>query len=174
MLCTAEEIAEKRRIALERLKNRKLNGNAAGPSTPSPAEMQPQTSSSSLSAVQHNLSNEATSPKSIASFYGKETNLKTNRLSAYESKIKSSSTPKTHNRILSQPYHNNSNDSRGHSIPTKEKLAPVFTKVVSCSCSMVTPRRFQVVSSSYCAKLIDTFKTIPSRSYGMRRRLFGL
>lgn len=152
MSCTAEEISEKRRIALERLKNRKLKMNTAVQSTT--AAVQP---------VQEKPSNSATSPKSIRSFYGSTTNVKTNQLSAYETIIKKSPTNKIANRILSQPYSNQNNQS-GPSAATNQ-LAPVFTTVVTCSCSLITPRRFQVITSGFFAKLIDVFKTIPSRAY---------
>lgn len=152
MSCTAEEISEKRRIALERLKNRKLNINTAVQST---VAVQP---------VQQNSTNAATSPKSIVSFYGSTTNVKTNQLSAYENKIRESPTSKIANRILSQPYSNRNNGS-GPSASTITKLAPVFTTAVTCTCSLISPCRFQVITSGYFAKLIDVFKTIPSRIF---------
>lgn len=151
MSCTAEEISEKRRIALERLKNRKLNINPAVQST---VAVQP---------VQ-NSTNAATSPKSIVSFYGSTTNVKTNQLSAYENKIRESPTKKIANRILSQPYSNRNNGS-GPSASTITKLAPVFTTSVTCTCSLISACRFQVITSGYFARLIDVFKTIPSRTF---------
>ncbi|KAJ6646348.1 SWI/SNF-related matrix-associated actin-dependent regulator of chromatin subfamily A-like protein 1 [Pseudolycoriella hygida] len=148
MSCTAEEISEKRRIALERLKNRKLQMNTAAQSATKTTE-QPMQS--------------ATSPKSVESFYGKVTNVKTDQLTAYENKMKTSATSKATNRILSQPYPNNKFEA-GASQKNKT-LAPVFTKVIACSCSMISTRRFEVVTSGFHQKLIDVFKTIPSRSY---------
>lgn len=148
MSCTAEEIEEKRKIAVERLKSRKLGMNTA------------------VHPVQQSPTNAATSPKSIASFYGSTTNVKTNQLSAYENKLKESPSNKIANRILSQPYSNrNSTNGSGSSASTIKKLAPVFTTAVTCSCSLISPHRFQVVTSGYFSKLIDVFKTIPSRAY---------
>lgn len=156
MSCTAEEISEKRRIALERLKNRKLNIINTAVPVQSTTTVQP---------LQEKSANAATSPKSIVSFYGNATNVKTNQLSVYESIIKKSPPNKIANRILSQPYSNQNNQS-GPSATIKT-LAPVFTTVVTCTCSLITPRRFQVITSGYLAKLIDVFKTIPSRAYSM-------
>lgn len=151
MSCTAEEIAEKRRIALERLKNRKLKQNT------------PCQSTEAVQPLQDKQNNTATSPKSVVSFYGSATNVKTNQLSAYENKIKNSPTNKIANRILSQPY--SDRNQSGPNSSTIKTLAPVFSTVVTCSCSLITPRRFQVVTSGFFAKLIDVFKTIPSRAY---------
>lgn len=152
MSCTAEEIAEKRRIALERLKNRKLNTNTV-----------PHIQSSTMQSIPSN----ATSPKSIVSFYGNTTNVKTNQLSDYENKIKKSPTNKVTNRILSQPYPttHDHNSGTGASSSMKKVVAPIFTQIVTCTCSLVTPNRFQVVTSGYMEKLIDVFKSIPSRAY---------
>lgn len=151
MSCTPAEIEEKRRIALERLKNRKLNMNVG------------KQSSTTVQSVPSNSTTSATSPKSIVSFYGNTTDNKTNQLNDYENTIKSSVINKTTNRILSQPYQDRrSGNSAGES---SKKLAPVFTKTITCSCSLVSPHRFQIITSGYLAKLIDIFKTIPSRSY---------
>lgn len=152
MSCTAEEISEKRRIALERLKNRKFNMNVGTQST------------ASTSAVESNAVTVVTSPKSITSFYGNSINKKTNQLNDYENTIKSSVTNKTTNRILSQPYQNRRSENGVGESPSKN-LAPVFTKTVTCSCSLITPHRFQVITSGYLAQLIEIFKTIPSRAY---------
>lgn len=169
MSCTAEEISEKRRIALERLTNRKLKINAAVQSTTTT------TTVASESVQQNPTSNAtATSPKSAVSFYGSDTNVKTNQLSAYENKIKNSPANKTNNRILSQPYPHHRNDNRsGPSASPITKLASVFTKVVSCSCSMVAPQRFQVISSSFSRQLVDIFRTIPSKIYDTNTQIWS-
>lgn len=156
MSCTAEEISEKRRLALERLKNRKLKLNTAVQSTTTTTVQPP---------VQQEPTNTATSPKSIVSFYGNATSVKTNQLTAYENKMKTSPANKISNRILSQPYPSNQNAESGSRESTAKKLAPVFTTVVTCSCSLISPGRFQVATSGFFVKLIDVFKTIPSRAY---------
>ncbi|KAG4072648.1 hypothetical protein HA402_004737 [Bradysia odoriphaga] len=162
MSCTPEEISEKRRIALERLNIRKLRMSSADQS------------STATSPVNHDSTNSATSPKSVASFYGNEKNVKTDVLNDYENKIKKSPANKITNRILSQPYPNNNNSGPSTSVASPgPKLASVFTKVVSCSCSMVTPTRFQVTTSGFCAKLVDVFRTIPSKAYDTSTRIWS-
>lgn len=132
-------------------------------------------SSTVTTPEKQNSANAATSPKSISSFYGNETNVKTDVLNDYENKMKKTPTNKISNRILSQPYthNNNSGPSTSGSSPG-QKLASVFTKTVSCSCSMATASRFQVTSSGFSAKLVDVFKTIPSRAYGMLQLLVAV
>ncbi|XP_037052396.1 SWI/SNF-related matrix-associated actin-dependent regulator of chromatin subfamily A-like protein 1 [Bradysia coprophila] len=162
MSCTPEQISEKRRIALERLNIRKLRMSTADQSP------------TATPSVNQNSSSAATSPKSVASFYGNEKNVKTDVLNDYENKIKKSPANKITNRILSQPYPNNNNSGPSTSGASPgPKLASVFTKVVSCSCSMATPSRFQVTTSGFCAKLVDIFRTIPSKAYDTSTRIWS-
>lgn len=162
MGCTAEEIAEKRRVALERLKQRKETAK---------------TSKSSTS------SNTATSPgtaaKASSAFYGNQKQDKANALDQYENKMKHETKHSTANRIMSQPYskrHENastnaplknttSTNNNNNNNNNNQKPASIFTKVVTCTCSMISPTRFQVVASGYSDKLIDVFKSIPTRAY---------
>lgn len=154
MSCTAEQIAEKRRLAMEKLKQTKAsaqNNQSAGPT--------PQ-------------SNNATSPGTNAkSFYGNGRNEKANQLNQYESKMKQQQqTPGHSNRISSQPYPRNASAQYKTTNNNQQKMASIFKNVVTCTCVMISPRRFQVIHKGYHAKLIDVFKTIPTRSYG---KLFG-
>lgn len=153
MSCSAEEIARKRREALERLKQTKA------------------------SAQTGNASNKITSPgtasKATSTFYGNTSNDKANTLNQYANKMKQQPKP-INNRISSQPYPRDGNTA--NTTPnrnTNSNQQNVATngfqrgfKTVTCTCSMITSKRFQVVQSGYHEKLIDTFKTIPTRSYG--------
>jgi hypothetical protein len=48
----------------------------------------------------------------------------------------------------------------------KPKLAAVFTKTIACTCALVDESRFLVTASGYHNKMIDIFKSIPSKRYG--------
>lgn len=157
MSCTAEQIAEKRREAQERLRLR-----------------QEQQKSSNHAAVSVN-NNNTIKPASVSgvaegkinAFYGSSTANKTAELQNYEAKIKSQQPYKNKNRILSQPYPKK--DAKAAVASTKApetKLAPVFQKTVTCTCAMVASTRFNVIVDGYNVPLIDVFKTIPTRSYG--------
>lgn len=151
MSCTAEEIAEKKRQALERLKQKKNQSVA--------------------SEHAKSNTNPVTSP-TAKSFYGNSSKRKAEELTEYENKIKHSSNPHTSNRILSQPYSNRDKKTTQSNAPStsnttaNNKVASIFQKVVTCSCSMLTETRFQVTVTGYHSKLIDVFKSIPTRCYG--------
>lgn len=148
MSCTAEQIAEKRREAAERLKQTKANAQASKPNA---------------------SSNNATSPGTAAkSFYGKQQNEKADALDQYQNKLKQDTKHNTSNRILSQPYpkrDGNTNAPQNASANTNTNWKATFGKVVTCTCSMISATRFQVIISGYSEKLIDTFKSIPTRAY---------
>lgn len=152
MSCTAAEIAEKKRRAIERLKQRQ---------NPSASTIQPLQQKQNTTSV--------TSPGSSKTFYGNASHEKAAKLSEYEYKIKHAPYPHTTNRILSQPYskrheHNdNSNRTNKTSSSTNRVIFPFST---ACTCSMINEKRFMVTASAYNEKLIEVFKTIPTRSYG--------
>lgn len=152
MSCTAAEIAEKRRQAIERLKQRQK------PSSTQPLQQKQNTTT-------------ATSPGSSKAFYGNALHEKAAKLSEYENKIKHSYNPHTPNRILSQPYtkrheHTNNNSSRTKT-PSSSANRVIISSSTACTLSMITEKRFRVTASAYNAKLIEVFQTIPTRSYGM-------
>lgn len=156
MPCTAEEIAEKKRQALERLKRKQMQNDQASTSTAS-------TSNAQLAISPGDKA------KGANSFYGCQTAAITNVLSSYENKIKHQSESKQTNRILSQPYSNRPTKNAISSMtaaPAEKKLAPVFRNVITCTCAMVSYDRFEVVPSGFHAKLLDVFKTLATRKYG--------
>lgn len=143
MSCTPAEIAEKRRIALERLKQRQMavtaeKGNNLGPS-------------------KNVLQSKATN-----TFYGNEINSNKNM-----HVIKS----KTFNNLReeSSPYSRKAhqNEPRELSRSSPVNLAPVFKKMVTCTPTMITDTRFMVKTSGYSELLISVFKTVPTRNYGV-------
>lgn len=150
MSCTFEEIAKKRLEAAERLKQTRALAQSS------------------------NVSNQTTSPGTVAkatsNFYGNTSNDKAKTLNQYENKMKQQTTPSYNNRISSQPYPRNGNSVKNASTSNtnnnQQKLAPIFAKPVTCTCSMISSKRFQVVQSGYNEKLIHVFKTISTRSYG--------
>ncbi|XP_031623528.1 SWI/SNF-related matrix-associated actin-dependent regulator of chromatin subfamily A-like protein 1 [Contarinia nasturtii] len=160
MSCTAEEIAEKRRQAQERLKQKK-------------ASLQTNEVRSSSS----NTTSPGTSSKAAHTFYGHTNNEKANTLSNYEKKMKQQSSPSYNNRISSQPYPKrdgmSNNNYRKVESSKNNSVAPVFMHVVTCACSMITSNRFQVVQKGYSDKLIDVFKGTPTRSYDREKKIWS-
>lgn len=177
MSCTAEQIAEKKRLALERLKQ-KTNA------LPNPSN-HPNQQISTETVIQPSTP----SINSTTSFYGANINSKTNELTNYENKIKTQKMFKNNNRILSQPYPkkepssslgqpgmgsisaaiNAASNAAIDKTNTTNKVASVFVKTITCTCEVIEPNRFQVVMSGYNENLIKVFKTIPSRKYGEPR-----
>lgn len=124
MECTAEEIAEKRRIALERLKAKK----------------------EALAKANESLT-------------------KTNNSVVLATSKKISTNPYQSTRTASHPYANK--------VPTTSTTAAkqptsIPVNVISCSCYMISDSRFEVNNSGFSSQLINIFKTIPSRSYGIQ------
>ncbi|XP_055295299.1 SWI/SNF-related matrix-associated actin-dependent regulator of chromatin subfamily A-like protein 1 [Sitodiplosis mosellana] len=155
MSCTAEEIARKKREALERLKQTKAlaqTGNVPSKNT-SPG----------------------TAAKATSVFYGNTSNDKANTLNQYENKMKQQQTPSHNNRISSQPYPRNSvqNTAAQNTNLNQRTWASIMAKPVTCTCSMISSTRFQVVQSGYHNKLIDVFKTIPTRSYDPKDKIWS-
>lgn len=144
MSCTAEEIAKKRREAQERLKKTK------------------------------ELANKSISPgttnKPTSNFYGNTNNVKANTLNQYENKMKQQPTANHYNRISSQPYPRNgdttTNNTNRNTNGNQQKFSTNFTKIVNCTCTMISSTRFQVIQNGYNESLINVFKTIPTRAYG--------
>lgn len=148
MSCSAEEIAEKRRIALERLKKHK------------------QIASTPASNIN------ATATKSPAAFYGSSSSSAVkapNKPATNDGKIPQVN-PYKNARISSQPYNTHHQQKQPQWQSRSNTSAPVFTKQISCVCSMITDQRFAVTPSGYHAKLIDVCKTIPSRAFSKRKK----
>lgn len=157
MQCSVEEIKEKRRLALERLKKTKEGAQSHAP-TPNPTTASASTATSP-----------GTSTKPTSIFYGSDTQQKANALDAYENKMKQQHHHGQSNRILSQPYPKRDTNAAASTSTTSnnsaQKFLKPFEKVVTCTCSMVSSKRFQVVTCGYSDKLINIFKSIATRSY---------
>lgn len=143
-LCSAEEIAEKRRIALERLNVRKQETTTRTASSPVIAKNPPATGNNAASFLgafrnNNNPDRHLNQARISAQPYPKQAPLKTQPSSAFQQN-------------------------------KAPELAPIFVpnniRVVHCRCAMVTASRFGVYMSEYHGKAIDVCKTIPSRSYG--------
>lgn len=154
MSCTAEEIQEKKRLAAERLKKTK-----AAAQNPIPVS-NPNTSTSTVTSP-------GTSTKPTSSFYGNDLQQKANELNQYENKMKHQHHIGQSSRIMSQPYPKR--DANVTTPATANNSAHIFLKpfekVITCTCSMISSSRFEVIPSGYLDKLITVFKTIPTRSY---------
>lgn len=128
MECTAEEIAEKRRIALERLKAKK---------------------EALAKARQSSIQSNGTESTTLATSKKIPTN------------------PYQNSRILSHPYANKTPSTSSVNVK-KEPTVSIPTKVISCTCYMITDNRFEVQPSAFSTPLINIFRTIPSRGYGRK------
>lgn len=155
MSCTVKEIEEKRRLALERLKKTKE------------AAQNPPESVSNPTTSTNMVTSPGTSTKSTSTFYGNDTNQKVNALNQYENKMKQQHQYGQSSRIMSQPYPKR--DAKPTPSTTTnnnaQQFMKPFEKVITCTCSMISSSRFQVNTSGYSAKLIELFKTLPTRSY---------
>lgn len=161
MGCTAEEIAEKRRVAMERLKQTKETAKTSKSNTNS-----------------NTVTSPGTAAKASSAFYGNQQNDKANALNQYENKMKHETKHSSANRILSQPYSkrhetastntplkSTTSTSNNNNNNNNQKPYSIFTKAVTCTCSMISQTRFQVATSGYSEKLIDIFKSIPTRAF---------
>ncbi|XP_055641973.1 SWI/SNF-related matrix-associated actin-dependent regulator of chromatin subfamily A-like protein 1 [Toxorhynchites rutilus septentrionalis] len=162
MSCTAEEIAEKRKIAIERLNARKnpQSNNISAPLT---------IPSSKPIFTLPSKQRQVIASQSSTSFYGKSHTPNNQKVFNSNNTVQSgnaSAAGKFKNAFSSvhaqsHPYQRNTSTNNG----TTNKLAPVFTRTVTCSCAMVSESRFVVQASAFNEKLIDVFKNIPSKQY---------
>lgn len=148
MSCTTEEINEKRRLAQERLKKTKESS------------VQNQISVSNASGSANTVTSPGTSTKSASIFYGNEQ--KGNALHQHENKMKQQHKHGQTSRILSLPYTTRNPKPTNNNA---QQFMHSMEKVITCTCSMITSTRFQVIPSGYSDKLIDVFKTIAKRYY---------
>ncbi|XP_055593275.1 SWI/SNF-related matrix-associated actin-dependent regulator of chromatin subfamily A-like protein 1 [Uranotaenia lowii] len=166
MSCTAEEIAEKRRIAIERLNARKnaLNNNNNSSSTNKPTFSLPP---KQQAAVVH----------STASFYGNSSKAPDAQQKPNFKQIVTNGTtvPKIKStfhqaRTQAAPYQYNGKSQQQQGTPGK--LAPVFVKTVSCTCELISETRFVVTPNGFSEKIIEVFKSIPSKQYDPTSKLW--
>lgn len=163
MSCTAEEIAEKKRIAIERLNARKNAQSNTKVPHPTILSTKP---TFSLPPEQR----QAIASQSSSSFYGKSIALRTQPVLNLKNYVPHGNTPTTgkckntfnNARMQSNPYARNTPTKNG----TTGQVAPVFMRTVTCSCAMITENRFVVQASAFNEKLIEVFKSIPSKQYG--------
>ncbi|XP_055837389.1 SWI/SNF-related matrix-associated actin-dependent regulator of chromatin subfamily A-like protein 1 [Episyrphus balteatus] len=185
--CSAAEIAEKKRIALEKLKAKKNQiPNKPTIVPPKNSVHPPQTTNSSPSASASSAPKTITSP--VQTFYKSNSE---NKASDFLKAIKQSSTFANRNeaRNSTHPYtrpNGNSNSpqqqqsSAGNSVfknalttDNKSKIAPVFVQSVSCTCYLISCYRFAVNPSGYHTQLIEVFKSIPSKAYDGNTRIWS-
>lgn len=200
--CTAAEIAEKKRIALEKL-NAKKNQI---PNNPSSATLSSKQKNNVQSFSHQNSSNNThskpaapltsnnnkilTSP--VQSFYKSNSQ---NKAADFLKAIKQSSTFASRNeaRNSSHPYSRpvsstGNNKSPQNSLTSsttsvfknaltpdnnKTKVAPVFVQSVTCTCYVISPFRFAIHPSGYQTQLIEVFKSIPSKAYDNNTKIWS-
>ncbi|XP_062547959.1 SWI/SNF-related matrix-associated actin-dependent regulator of chromatin subfamily A-like protein 1 [Armigeres subalbatus] len=174
MSCTAEEIAEKRRIAIERLNARKNAQDNVGAKVSAPIP-----SSASATVPLKPIFTLPLKQKQVieahktSAFYGTGSSSANQPATNFKQIVTNGTavpggggygkTKNLYNNARSQmhPYAKNSSSSNG----TPGKIAPVFIRTVACSCAMVSESRFVVQASGFNEKLIEVFKSIPSKQY---------
>uniref|UniRef100_A0A182SEK0 Helicase ATP-binding domain-containing protein n=1 Tax=Anopheles maculatus TaxID=74869 RepID=A0A182SEK0_9DIPT len=146
MSCTSEEIAEKRRLAIERLNARKkCIQNLANNNTSS-------TTGDGGGVQQTGPLATNRTPLSISTFYGG------NQFSF--GKVSSSLQTKR-GPTASVPYTKPGQKQNN----TPGKVAPIFVRTVTCACSIVSDIRFVVETNGFNEQMIEVFKQIPSKTY---------
>lgn len=177
MSCTAEEIAEKRRIAQARLKA-KQTATCASLNTKSLLTHTTTTSAPLKAQLTHAATINIIVPeKNSVSFYGASNKTNCSTGSTYQplavnqqqqqtiNKLKASPSFKD-NRTKYGPYANRNNSLGNTQKNDNQTVAAIFRKTISCTCSMITEKRFVVTPSAYHAQLIEVLKSIPSKAYG--------
>lgn len=143
MSCTLEQIAEKKRVALERLQRARQQKSE-------PAE----TATASQNAPKS--ANSASQFLSMNSFYGSVP-------ATGGGKIKSGNILQNHR---TQPY-STPNKSTGHPKSGGGRLTQqlLFLPTKAATCSMISAERF-VVEASFHEQMVDVMKAMPNREYG--------
>ncbi|XP_004524825.1 SWI/SNF-related matrix-associated actin-dependent regulator of chromatin subfamily A-like protein 1 [Ceratitis capitata] len=183
-VCSAAEVAEKRRIALEKLaakKQRLANSVATEPKVGPTTQIQPRTATAGIppntffKQQNHVPQQQNTAPKPTTAALNFLNDLKRSNIGSYANKARDATHPYQH-----KGFSNKSNNTRTQSLKLnseqKQQLAPVFTTKVSCKLYMINKARFVVQPSCFHGKLIDVFKSIPSKYYDNNKHIwsFGL
>lgn len=172
MSCTLEQIAEKKRIAQERLLRARQQPNP--PQPPQPPRSQPHSNGGNSARQFLTVNSFYATPPPNARPPNRDCNIPSpGRPSASIAagggggKIRVAPTLPGHRQ---QPYAQRSSHGAGNSSRADPKkpsaLAPVFLPTKSAVCSMVSAERF-VVAAPFHAQMLDVFKTMPSRQYGI-------
>ncbi|EAA12838.4 SWI/SNF-related matrix-associated actin-dependent regulator of chromatin subfamily A-like protein 1 [Anopheles arabiensis] len=150
MSCTSEEIAEKRRMAIERLNARKkclesqTNSSGGGKATTERSNVLPAQAAAAATGANNKT------PLTISTFYGGNQSSFGKSSSSFQAKRGPPAVP------YAKPAPKNA---------TPSKVAPVFVRTVTCACSIVSDTRFVVETNGFNEQMIDIFKQIPSKSY---------
>uniref|UniRef100_A0A182NET2 SWI/SNF-related matrix-associated actin-dependent regulator of chromatin subfamily A-like protein 1 n=1 Tax=Anopheles dirus TaxID=7168 RepID=A0A182NET2_9DIPT len=148
MSCTSEEIAEKRRIAIERLNARKRS-------------LENQSNNNKLGSAALNYTGTTSEPQKTATGTDKiPLNIRTFYGVGNESSFGKSSSSYQTNRGATHPYAKPAPKSE-----TPSKVAPIFVRTVTCACSLVSETRFIVETNGFNEQMVQMFKQIPSKNY---------
>ncbi|EDW11434.1 SWI/SNF-related matrix-associated actin-dependent regulator of chromatin subfamily A-like protein 1 [Drosophila mojavensis] len=172
-VCTADEIAEKRRIALAKLQAKKNQTPAVNSNTKPATNVNEQLGAKSASSFYNSPPQNNT--KTVNN---NNNNVSQNKSSSFLNALKAIKTTSARElgRVAAHPYQR----PNGGSKPTlclspereqpQQQLASVFTKSISCKVYLISAQRFAVVPSGYHQQLIEVFKNIPSKSYDPQTR----
>ncbi|XP_054744005.1 SWI/SNF-related matrix-associated actin-dependent regulator of chromatin subfamily A-like protein 1 [Anastrepha obliqua] len=176
-VCSAAEIAEKRRIALEKLaaKKKRLANTVSteitkGTATQQQPSFKQQHQTYQQATTVNQQQNAAEKPSAAAINFLND--LKRGNVGGYGKNTRDASHP-----YRRDAFSGKQNTNATHTSSNEHKqVAPVFISKVSCKVHMVSNTRFVVQPSCFHGKLIDVFKSIPSKAYDSSKRIwsFGL
>ncbi|EDW71228.1 SWI/SNF-related matrix-associated actin-dependent regulator of chromatin subfamily A-like protein 1 [Drosophila virilis] len=162
-VCTAAEIAEKRRIALAKLQAKKAQAPAIKPSTSVSEQLG---AKSAINFYRSPPQSNAPKGPTVAS---KNNNNGQNKSSSFLNALKAikSTSARELGRAAAHPYLK----PKLQLSPDKQQpLAAVFVKSINCRIYMISAQRFAVTASGYHEKLIEVFKNMPSKCYDSQTR----
>ncbi|XP_013103013.1 SWI/SNF-related matrix-associated actin-dependent regulator of chromatin subfamily A-like protein 1 [Stomoxys calcitrans] len=182
--CSAAEIAEKKRIALEKLRAKKANLATANNNKQISAN-QPKVAPNIIAAapttntaprIENKASSFLDALKGSNIFKQRQETQHLARDAAHPYKrpaslgdVGSFNKRKSVEAVNDKP----SGPILGLGQPQKTAVASAFLNSVSCRVTMISVARFEVQPSGYHSKLIEVFKTIPSKSYDPTTRYWN-
>lgn len=174
-VCTATEIAEKRRIALAKLQAKKNQTPVINSNTKPATSVSEQLGAKSASNFYKSPPQNNTKTVNY-----NNNNVSQNKSSAFLNALKAikSTSARELGRAAAHPYQrpNGANRPSLTLSPEKEQpqqqLASVFTKSINCKIYLISAQRFAVVPSGFHQQLIEVFKNMPSKSYDAQTRIW--
>ncbi|XP_075152134.1 SWI/SNF-related matrix-associated actin-dependent regulator of chromatin subfamily A-like protein 1 [Haematobia irritans] len=173
--CSAAEIAEKRRIALEKLKAKKANLAKTPPQTKAPPNTTIASSTNAPITTENKASSFLNALKGSNIFKQRQEPQHSARDAAHPYKRPSLEESKN---FYKKSSNGDNNEKRNGPIlglcpAQKSIIGPVGVNSVSCKVAMISVTRFEIQPSGYHSKLIEVFKTIPSKSYDPSTRFWN-
>ncbi|XP_055386606.1 SWI/SNF-related matrix-associated actin-dependent regulator of chromatin subfamily A-like protein 1 [Condylostylus longicornis] len=156
-VCTPEEIAEKRRIAVEKLAKR----NVGNKHIKAYSKVAVEKYSNNVASTDSNILSVRTS----VAFYNKQSSVSSSDLNSNNVENRGNSYEKF---ALALQKNSNRHDIKS---PIRSAI-PIFGSKIVCEVAMISDNRFFVKPMKYHEQLINILKTIPSKQYDANTRLW--